>query len=408
MRKSLFLLLAVAAASVACSGSPEGPSSSLGTSRSKIIGGTTSTADQNAVVLLIHTDRQTSFGACTGTLIAPNLVLTARHCVSNVNDAPFGCKEDGTPVGDGGSAGSDLKPSEFYIFTGTDRPQFGGATKKAAARGKKVFHDSSKSLCGHDVSLILLDTEIEGAEIMPLRLDDLPKAGETFTAVGWGVTDRTDFPSKRMQRAGIKVEKVGPFKGTYTDAPLPANDFRVGEAICSGDSGGPGIAEDTHAIIGVVSRGGNGNNTDTQDPAANCTGEGTENEYTSVAPFKDLILQAFEEAGHDPWYEGGPDPRLAKFDDPCDGPDACRSGLCTSGKCTQSCADGSECPEGFECAADGADKICKVPAPKAAATNNTASAGCIIGGVGSAPIGPVVPWLLAGLGMIARRRRRSS
>ena len=68
----------------------------IGTSADPIIKGKDSTSDQDAVVLIVKLDFKSGIGACTGTLIAPNLVLTARHCVSNVASAPFGCKEDGT------------------------------------------------------------------------------------------------------------------------------------------------------------------------------------------------------------------------------------------------------------------------------------------------------------------------
>ena len=396
---ALPVLLSLAAA---CSASPHGDRTELGQAKSAIIGGKASTAEQDAVVLLIHTDRQTSFASCTGTLIAPNLVLTARHCVANVADQPFGCDVDGKPQGGGGVPGSTLRANEFYVFKGAQRPRFGGNTK-ADGRGAKVFHDNAKTLCGHDLALVLLQEDVADAPIMPLRLEELPTAGESMTAVGWGVTDSSPYPSKRMQRTGIKVDKVGPFKGSGFEAPVPLNDFRIGEAICSGDSGGPGIAE-SGAIIGVVSRGGNGN-FDEQNPAAGCKGSGTQNEYTSVAPFKDVILEAFAESGHEPWLEGQPDPRLAKFSDPCESAEACRSGVCVAGACTQSCTANTDCPSGFECAANGNSTVCKAPAA-AAANSSSSSGGCVAGAAG--PVGPVVPWLLAaGLGLLSRRRRRA-
>ena len=147
---------------------------------------------------------------------------------------------------------------------------------------------------------------------------------------------------------------------------VPDGEFMVGESICEGDSGGPALDTDTGAIIGVVSRGGNGQVSQT-NPSAGCVGVDTINLYTETTPFKDLIMQAFQSAGAEPWVEGGPDPRLAKFGATCDGNAACRSNICLTDKktCSQSCADGSKCPSGYEC---NGSKICAVPAP--------ASSGC--------------------------------
>jgi len=180
-------------------------------------------------------------------------------------------------------------------------------------------------------------------------------------SVGWGVTESTDSPPIRMQRKNVRIVSVGPRPDAFE--PTPPNEFKVGEDFCHGDSGGPAFAESTGAVIGVVSRGGNGA-ADPKVQSSGCidqNGAVTTNFYTKVAPFKDLILSAYQEAGQDPWIEGGPDPRLAKFDDPCSAGTDCQSGLCHekspgNSTCTQSCST-DPCPDGFDCAADGANKI---------------------------------------------------
>src|SRR5207247_502968 len=151
-----------------------------------------------------------------------------------------------------------------------------------------------------DIALIVLKTPIKDASIAPIRLDGPPKVGETFTAVGWGVTDTEAEPSVRQQRAGIPVEDVGPDMGQF--GPIPPNEFQVGESICQGDSGGPALAK-SGAVIGIVSRGGNGRQPSQTDPSAGCIA--ASNPYTKTAPFKQLILKAFEIAQAEPWVEGG-------------------------------------------------------------------------------------------------------
>lgn len=422
MRKFLFLV-ASAASVAACSASPETSAPTIGTTQQAIIKGKNSTTDQNAVVLIVHVDRtQGAFASCTGTLLAPNLLLTARHCVSNTTEEAFGCDAKGNlldpSTGEGNpkltNAGSDLSTTGFNIFTGTDRPVFFGGKVEVAAKGKKIYHDDAKVLCSHDLALLLLDRDIPNAPIMPVRLDAPPTEGETFTAVGWGVTQSTMSPSKRQQRAGIKILKVGPVEGSARkgEEPLPPNDFEVGEAICSGDSGGPAISESTGAVFGVVSRGGNNNaNADPNDPAARCIDDSsgnvpivTTNIYTKVAPFKDLILQAFEDSGHEPWIEGQPDPRLAKLDAECSANEECQSNLCVAGKCVQPCNASSDCSDGKECGTVDGSKMCKNPSP--ASPTSSSSGGCVAGATG--PTGGLVPWALAGLAsLVARRRRRA-
>lgn len=362
-------------------------------SAAPVINGTDSDSSQDAVVLLVITDG--SFGACSGTLIAPNLVLTARHCVSTTVDTAFGCDADGNLLGGGTQVGADHPPRKIAVYTGNQRPHFQSGTAVAAGRGAKIFHDDSKTLCNHDLALLLLDTNIEGAQIAPLRMDTPPVDKETFTAIGWGVTVTDPFPDVRQQRTGIKIRHVGRFAGDNITEPVPQNEFIVGESICSGDSGGPAMASSTNAILGVVSRGGNGTN-DPNDPAAGCINAG--NFYTRVDGFRDLIEAAYAEAGQEPWYEGQPDPRLAKFGATCGGDGDCRSNAClgTPATCTQDCSTDA-CPAGYACTTVDTRQLC---APQV--TTTTTTSGCSTGG-SSGSWGGLA---LAAFGLFAMRRRK--
>ena len=322
----------------------------------KIIRGKTSPDTQDFTILLVHTDLSSSFESCSGTLLAPNLVLTARHCVSKTVDQPFGCDEMGHLIGGGtgGTVGADFDPKQLYVFIGNKAPDFTTPMLKADARGVKIFHDTSKILCSHDLALVLLDTKIPTAQIAPVRLDSPPVEGELFTAIGWGVTTTTSMPAMRQMRAGVKVLKVGPSPGDAVTPPIGPGDFEVGEAICQGDSGGPAYAESSSSVIGVVSRGGNGTSSAT-DPSAGCIA--AQNDYTQVAPFKDMILTAYSEAGQDPWIEGQPDPRLAKFSEACTASTDCRSNICNTTYCSQDCST-DKCPSGYDCSAQKGQKIC--------------------------------------------------
>lgn len=392
-------LASILAATFACS-APPASSEKTGTARQDIIKGKNSDDSQDAVVLVIYLNKSTGeVASCTGTMLANNLVLTARHCVADT-DEYAACDADGTPLA-GGAVRGNHKASDLWIFTGPKRPDYRPDIKPNGV-GAQILDDGGKNLCNHDIALIVLKDPIQDAPIMPLRLDADVDKTDIITAVGWGVTDKTDQPDIRQTRSGIKVESIGP--DSNAEPPVAANEFQVGESICSGDSGGPAIAQSTGAIVGIVSRGGNGSQQNTSDPSANCIN--AENLYTKVAPFKDFILQAYDTAGAEPWLEGQPDPRLSKPDVACADDSECRSNHCFSDPnadgspttCAAECSADTDCPDGQECATVQDTKVCRTKAaPKA-------KSGCA-----AAPEGPnsgLFAFALCALGLVAVRRRR--
>ncbi len=402
----------MAASLLACSsGEGTSKSESVGHSSSAVIKGKNSTAAQDSVVLLIHYDPNGGeFASCTGTLIAPNLVLTARHCVADTDESAA-CDIDGTPLAEG-VVRANHPANTLYVFTGAERPDFSQPDITPAGVGKKVLDDGGKNLCNHDIAMVVLQDPIPNAKIMPLRLDGDITKGEVVTAIGWGVTDQTPQPDIRQQRTGIKVLEIGP---DDTDGlPVPPNEFQVGESICSGDSGGPAVAS-TGAIIGVVSRGGNQTRPDPQDPSTGCTGAESMNLYTKLAPFKAFIMKGFALVEAEPWLENGADPRLLKPGSACTDGAECRSNLCLVADpnvpdaltCVDDCSVNA-CPEGQTCTPEGDAQICRAtPDPNAAAPGSTTTThtGCA-SAPGSTSSNGVLAFGLAALGLVAFRRRR--
>lgn len=274
------------------------PEQGLGHTRQAIIGGSASDATQDSVVMLVFSDPATNrLDICTAALVAPRLVLTARHCVADT-DLDVKCKEDGSAVF-GGVVRATHDAKKLYVFTGPDRPNLDPARWKPSGRGVEVIDDGSKNLCDHDIALVLLEQPVAGARLAPLRLDGSADRDERLTTVGWGITATELEPAHRLQRSGVVVTRVGP---DMVDPALTPSEFAFDESICLGDSGGPIFSEKTGAILGVVSRGGNGTSSDT-DLAASCIKP--TNLGTKLSSFRDLFTRAFMKAQAEPQLEIG-------------------------------------------------------------------------------------------------------
>lgn len=306
---SMVTLVTLGLLAAACSMS-RSDDDELGRVRQAIVGGTASEEAQDATVMLFHLDPSgpRRLGICTAALVAPRLVLTARHCVSTT-DEQVACDSDGTPL-IGAKILENHDPRNLYVFTGKDRPELIGEappsldpTKwKPAGQGLEIIDDKSGTLCNHDLALVLLKEPILNVPLATLRLDGDALPGEKLLTVGWGVSLGEVEPAKRQQRAGVTVKRVGP----NDEIPvLTKSEFLFGESICLGDSGGPVFAEETNAIVGVVSRGGNGLDPNKGGPSSTCID--ADNVATKLSPFKELVTEAFERAGAQPKLEPKPE-----------------------------------------------------------------------------------------------------
>jgi MYXO-CTERM domain-containing protein len=260
-----------------------------------IIRGTTDGTDHDSVVVLTTFQAGQRMALCTATLVAPNLIITARHCVSNTDGATV-CAEDGTPVTGGNISGTRVANS-LVVFTGKDGAAPDSTVEaNAAAHGKRVIVDAATNLCNHDLAFVVLDKDV-AAPIAAIRMAP-PSASETVSAVGWGVDESGNLPTHREVRSSLPLVGLGP--ALYPDNPswgYGDREFMVGESACAGDSGSPAFAK-SGAIVGIAARTGNGQQSD-GNYATTCVGDGAHSVYTHLGNFTNLINAAFKEAGHD-------------------------------------------------------------------------------------------------------------
>ena len=257
--------------------------------KTKIFGGTqdTDTKGQAGVVALkIGTDGD--YELCSGSLIAPNVVLTARHCVAKTLTSSVSCDENGEST-NGKHVSGNHEPSEITVYTGAS-PRF---SEKGQAVGATIISRDSDTLCDEDIALVVLDKAIEDVEPLAVRLGARAAVinGETVKSVGYGQNDKKMPLGTRLRKDNVAVLAMGQGVSESKTA-LGRHEFEVGMSICEGDSGGPALSEETGAIIGVVSRGGN-----CDDDFGHI--------YTATSYFSDLFDKAFKVAGGAPIVEEG-------------------------------------------------------------------------------------------------------
>jgi V8-like Glu-specific endopeptidase len=387
-----------AALSCGSSGGSGPGSDTTAYSESAIQDGTTDVTHLFAVGV-VQVTQELAF--CSGVLLAPNLVATARHCVAQTPQQQIECST---------TAFGPLYPVGDLLVTtsGVLSPQadFAHVVQVVVPSGADQTH-----VCGNDIALMILDRNIELPQYVEPTINppmtDHSVYATTVTAIGYGISTPLDEAGVTAGTRRIKeniplycIPNDTTFANCFSDPMasqvLSADEFVSGDAsTCEGDSGSgaydqPSFNRGQWVAFGVLSRGA------VSQDGKTCI----QPVYSRFDAWGPLLIQAATEAatmgGYSaPVWAGGTGPTTTILAvDAAASEDAAGGGVVTSKPTPGSLADGKACEADSDCAAQNCVStndvtfVCASPCSGGSCTTGFA---CTSGYCFEAKVGAVEP-----------------
>jgi secreted trypsin-like serine protease len=231
-----------------------GPALAQGGARASIVGGSTATTEEWPwAAFILALDRRDRGYACTGTVVAPTLILTAAHCVQDVVTGRR------TPLG------------RYTVVTGSSDLRDEAVRQLSRVRRAIVYPGFNRFKLHGDAALLELATPTTMPAIGLAEPSDVALLGSglpTYIA-GWGQRGGggSAKPTLILRRARTFVQRRL-YCRNHSRPYYPFFNFsfqlctitapKLNSGTCHGDSGGPALAfraDGTPVQIGITSLG---------------------------------------------------------------------------------------------------------------------------------------------------------
>ncbi|KAJ2475975.1 hypothetical protein IWW56_005161 [Coemansia sp. RSA 2131] len=247
----------------------------------RIIGGSVASSNEfQSTAYLEMYDGGNTRNRCTGSLIAPNVVVTAGHCIYKTDFIKY-------------------TASQFQVGITHEIPTSSSVLFEGYSVAKVIPHPKFSMMdLVDDVALLILKQSVPASGGTPIKIYSGAYSTDTpIRAAGFGLTDPLDSLSISGQLMAVDLA-IGSKSicsrnsDTYNSKTQICTDGTAGKDTCQGDSGGPLVTpvdngSQKTALLGLTSYG----TVSDSNPDGLCAAKGSSGYYTNLSAYVDWIAE---------------------------------------------------------------------------------------------------------------------
>jgi hypothetical protein len=202
---------------------------------------------------------QNQVAFCSGALLGPNLVATARHCAAAISSTQIDCST-ATFMADFPTQNILVTNDPVISMSGTFLPVV------------KIVTPTPTAVCGNDLALLILGASVDLPQyvtpIISPPMTDHSMYSTNVTAIGYGISSPTDTTGvtagtrRILENIPVSCIPNDPMFDCYPKylGVIAATEFQVTDGTCEGDSGSSAYEQNSFnqgvwESFGLLSRG---------------------------------------------------------------------------------------------------------------------------------------------------------